>query len=48
VTRAPVWGGEIVLDDLTVRPMTRAGLDILMEWAAREGWNPGLNDARIQ
>ena len=23
----------------------REDLDIMIEWAAREGWNPGLNDA---
>jgi GNAT superfamily N-acetyltransferase len=30
-----------------IRPMTRAELDILVEWAADEGWNPGRNDAQI-
>lgn len=34
-------------DDLVIRPMSRAELDTLVEWAAREGWNPGLNDAQI-
>jgi hypothetical protein len=29
----------------TVRTMTRAEVDLAVEWAAREGWNPGLNDA---
>jgi hypothetical protein len=28
-----------------VRTMTRADLDTAIEWAAREGWNPGLHDA---
>jgi hypothetical protein len=32
---------------LTVRPMTRGELGIAVEWAAREGWNPGLHDADI-
>jgi hypothetical protein len=32
--------GEYVL-----RQMTRAELDVVVEWAAREGWNPGLRDA---
>ncbi|HYD71288.1 GNAT family N-acetyltransferase [Azospirillum sp.] len=27
-----------------VRPMSRAELDLAVEWAAREGWNPGLHD----
>lgn len=29
----------------TVRSMTRNELDIAVEWAAKEGWNPGLYDA---
>lgn len=33
--------------DLVVRPMSRAELDVLVGWAADEGWNPGLNDAEI-
>ncbi|WP_242482612.1 GNAT family N-acetyltransferase [Thiocystis violacea] len=32
---------------LTIRAMTRPELDTLIEWAAAEGWNPGLNDAQI-
>ena len=27
--------------------MTRAELDVAVEWAAHEGWNPGLHDADI-
>ncbi|MEQ9813952.1 MAG: GNAT family N-acetyltransferase [Azospirillaceae bacterium] len=30
---------------LAVTTMTRADLDIAVEWAAAEGWNPGLDDA---
>ena len=30
--------------DYVVRPVTRKELDITIEWAAREGWNPGLYD----
>ncbi len=30
---------------LQVRNLTRQELDIAVEWAAREGWNPGLADA---
>src|SRR5262245_4194042 len=33
--------------DLVVRPMRRAELDVLVDWAAGEGWNPGLRDADI-
>jgi len=33
--------------DLTIRNMTRAELDTLVEWAAAEGWNPGLADADV-
>lgn len=31
--------------DYTIRAMTRVELDIAVEWAAAEGWNPGLYDA---
>jgi GNAT superfamily N-acetyltransferase len=31
--------------DLVVRAMSRRELDIAIDWAAREGWNPGLSDA---
>ncbi|MGI9558213.1 MAG: GNAT family N-acetyltransferase [Thermodesulfobacteriota bacterium] len=29
-----------------IRPMTAGEVGIAIDWAAREGWNPGLNDAR--
>ncbi len=29
----------------TIRPITRNELDIPLEWATKEGWNPGLHDA---
>jgi hypothetical protein len=32
-------------DGLIVRAMTRAELDIPLQWAADEGWNPGVDDA---
>lgn len=32
-------------DDLTIGVMTRDDLDLAIEWAAAEGWNPGLDDA---
>jgi GNAT superfamily N-acetyltransferase len=34
-------------DDMHIRRMTRDELDVLVEWAAREGWNPGLDDAEV-
>jgi GNAT superfamily N-acetyltransferase len=33
--------------DLLMRPMRREELDILVGWAAEEGWNPGRHDADI-
>jgi GNAT superfamily N-acetyltransferase len=29
----------------TIRPMFRGEVDLAIEWAAEEGWNPGLHDA---
>src|ERR1051325_8339156 len=34
-------------NDMNIRRMTRGELDTLVEWAALEGWNPGLNDAEV-
>ena len=34
-------------NDMTIRQMTRDELNTLVEWAAREGWNPGLDDAEV-
>src|SRR5215210_8936288 len=31
--------------DLVIRPGSRGELDLTVEWAANEGWNPGLSDA---
>jgi len=31
--------------EFIVRAMGRSELDLAMNWAAQEGWNPGLNDA---
>ncbi|WP_262269029.1 GNAT family N-acetyltransferase [Microvirga yunnanensis] len=31
-------------DDWTIRVMTRPDLDLAIDWAAAEGWNPGLGD----
>ena len=33
--------------DLLIRAMRRDELDVLVDWAAGEGWNPGLHDAEI-
>jgi ribosomal protein S18 acetylase RimI-like enzyme len=33
------------MSTLVIRPMKPADLDLAVEWAAREGWNPGLADA---
>lgn len=32
---------------LAIRNMTRPEVDLLVDWAAREGWNPGLHDAEL-
>jgi hypothetical protein len=32
-------------DDVTVRSLERAELPVALDWAAAEGWNPGLHDA---
>jgi GNAT superfamily N-acetyltransferase len=32
-------------DGVIVRRMTRQEVDLAVDWAAEEGWNPGLNDA---
>ena len=34
-------------DQIHIRNMTRTELDVLVEWAANEDWNPGLNDADL-
>ncbi len=35
------------LSNLLIRPLTRDEFDIAIEWAAAEGWNPGLSDADV-
>jgi GNAT superfamily N-acetyltransferase len=35
------------LNALTIRPLTREEFDLAIDWAAEEGWNPGLNDAEV-
>ena len=32
-------------DRYTIRPMNRSEIDLAVDWAAEEGWNPGLHDA---
>lgn len=34
-------------EGFTIRKMERSDLNIAIEWATKEGWNPGLNDAEI-
>jgi GNAT superfamily N-acetyltransferase len=34
------------IDEIRVRAMRQAELGLSLDWAAQEGWNPGLNDAR--
>ncbi len=34
-------------NELVVRNMNRSEVDKLVDWAAREGWNPGLHDAEL-
>src|SRR5829696_7465537 len=31
--------------DLIIRPASRHEFDLALQWAAQEGWNPGLSDA---
>ncbi len=33
------------MGDYAIRTMARSEIDLAIEWAAREGWNPGLHDA---
>lgn len=35
----------MTIDNFTVRPMKRSELDLVIDWAAVEGWNPGIYDA---
>ncbi len=35
------------MSSITYRKATRAELDIAIEWAAAEGWNPGVGDADV-
>lgn len=35
----------MVNNSYSIRIMTRSELDIAVDWAAAEGWNPGMNDA---
>lgn len=32
-------------DNFTIRSMTLSDLELALDWAAAEGWNPGINDA---
>lgn len=33
--------------EMQIRPMSRTEVDELVDWAAQEGWNPGLHDAQL-
>ncbi len=33
------------MSNVTIRALERPELDTVLEWAAKEGWNPGLHDA---
>ncbi|MDF5732645.1 MAG: GNAT family N-acetyltransferase [Rhizonema sp. PD38] len=35
----------MTIDNFTVRLMKRSELDLIIDWAAAEGWNPGIYDA---
>lgn len=35
------------LDSVILRPLARGELDFAVDWAAAEGWNPGLYDADV-
>ena len=32
---------------MTIRPMTPSEVQLALDWAAQEGWNPGLHDATV-
>jgi hypothetical protein len=38
-------GLPMTTDNFTVRSMNRSELDLVIDWAADEGWNPGIYDA---
>src|SRR5437870_4245427 len=40
-----VFTREKLNSHLTIRTMTRGDLDRALDWAAAEGWNPGVHDA---
>ena len=35
------------LEDIVIRRMSKAELDLALDWAAAEGWNPGLMTPRV-
>lgn len=35
----------MIKENYTIRTMTRTEVDMAIEWAAGEGWNPGMHDA---
>jgi ribosomal protein S18 acetylase RimI-like enzyme len=43
--RKSVHNRFAMADEHEFRPLTRAELDVSLDWAQAEGWNPGLGDA---
>ncbi|MBL9162017.1 MAG: GNAT family N-acetyltransferase [Planctomycetaceae bacterium] len=45
VNQHPTAAASKDIDEFRIRAMSGAELPLALEWAAREGWNPGLHDA---
>lgn len=35
------------MHEYLIRPLTREEVDVAVDWADNEGWNPGLHDAGV-
>jgi hypothetical protein len=35
------------MDNYRIRRLNRSELELAIDWAASEGWNPGLHDADL-
>lgn len=44
-TKLDKYSEKIKQSHFHIREMTKSDLDVAIEWAHKEGWNPGLNDA---
>lgn len=42
-----VLKGKRVRKAFMIKPMTRSEVDLAVDWAAQEGWNPGLDDGGV-